>query len=154
ARRSKDRYREVMITSYLQRYCLKNDTIGFFGPVGWARVTPEIAGLDVVPGDQLLARRTTYFEVWAIDKVAGTIAAQGRLLGWLRPRRTRSAALEGNVLHRPRGRPVTLTDAELTILEACDGKRTISEVLLLSAAPDGRALLARLAELGALRLDL
>src|SRR5262249_39032808 len=32
----KDRARELVVASYLQRYCLKNDTIGFFGPVGWA----------------------------------------------------------------------------------------------------------------------
>lgn len=154
ARRSKDRYREVMIASYLQRYCLKNDTIGFYGPVGWASVTPEVAGLGVAPGDRLLARQTTYFEVWAIDKIAAAIATQGRLLGWLRPRRTRSVFLAGNVLHRPHGRPVTLTDAEVAILAACDGSRTISEVLASAGAPEGRGLLTRLGELGALRLDL
>src|SRR5579859_4846071 len=70
ARRSKDRGRELVIASYLQRYCLKNDTIGFFGPVGWAAADPATPGLAVTPGDQLLARRTTYFEVWAIDKIA------------------------------------------------------------------------------------
>ncbi|HEV2253289.1 MAG TPA: lantibiotic dehydratase [Streptosporangiaceae bacterium] len=63
ARRSKQRQRELVIASYLQRYCLKNDTIGFFGPVGWAWVDPGTAGLVVVPGEQLIARRTTYFEV-------------------------------------------------------------------------------------------
>ncbi|MDQ2814645.1 MAG: lantibiotic dehydratase family protein, partial [Actinomycetota bacterium] len=36
SRRSHDRKRELVIANYLQRYCLKNDTIGFFGPVGWA----------------------------------------------------------------------------------------------------------------------
>jgi hypothetical protein len=154
ARRSKDRYREVMIVSYLQRYCLKNDTIGFFGPVGWAFVSPGAAGLDVRPGERLLARRTTYFEVWAVDKVAAVIARQGRLLGWLRPRRTRSVFLDGNVLYRPRGRPVVLTDAELAIVAACDGSRTMSEVLASVGVPDGRVVLTRLAELGALRLDL
>ena len=77
SRRSKDRGRELVVASYLQRYCLKNDTIGFFGPVGWATVDPGTAGLTVVPGEQLIARRTTYFEVWAIDKVAAAIAAAG-----------------------------------------------------------------------------
>ena len=66
----------------------------------------------VVPGEQLLARRTTYFEVWAIDKVAAAIARQGRVLGWLRPRRTRSVFLAGDVLHRPHRPPVVLTDRE------------------------------------------
>jgi hypothetical protein len=129
SRRSQDRKRELLIANYLQRYCLKNDTIGFFGPVGWASAGSGAVGLVVVPGEQLLARRTTYFEVWAIDKVAVAIARQGRELGWLRPRRTRSTLLAGNVLHRPHRRPVTLTDAELRVLLACDGSRTISDVL-------------------------
>ena len=157
ARRSKQRQRELVIANYLQRYCLKNDTIGFFGPVGWASADPGTAGLVVVPGEQLIARRTTYFEVWAIDKVAAAIAGQGRVLGWLRPRRTRSVFLAGNVLHRPHRGPVTLTDAELGVLLACDGRRTISDVLDTAGGPGASAasaVLARLAELGALRLDL
>jgi Lantibiotic dehydratase, N terminus len=154
ARRSKDRSRELVIASYLQRYCLKNDTIGFFGPVGWASADPGTAGLVVVPGEQLLARRTTYFEVWAIDNVAAEIAGQGRALGWLRPRRTRSVFLAGNVLHRPHRKPVTLTDAELRVLLACDGRRTISDVLDSAGGPEARTLLARLVEFGALRMDL
>src|SRR5271170_6072708 len=68
SRRSKDRGRELVIASYLQRYCLKNDTIGLFGPVGWATAGHGPAGLVATPGDQLIARTTTYFEVWAIDR--------------------------------------------------------------------------------------
>src|SRR6185437_129797 len=141
ARRSKVRQRELVIASYLQRYCLKNDTIGFFGPVGWASVGQGTAGLVVTPGERLVARRTTYFEVWAIDKVAAAIAEQGRALGWLRPRRPRSVFLTGNVLHRPHRQPVTLTDAELRIFLACDGRQTISEVLDGADTPDAGALL-------------
>ena len=153
-RRSSQRQRELVIASYLQRYCLKNDTIGFYGPVGWASAGHDGPGLVVVPGEQLLARRTTYFEVWAIDKVAAEIARQGRALGWLRPRRTRSVFLAGNVLHRPHRHSVTLTDAELRILQACDGRRTIGEVIEAAGTPQARSLLTRLAELGALRIDL
>src|ERR1700723_2816670 len=152
SRRSKDRGRELVVASYLQRYCLKNDTIGFFGPVGWARAGYDGPGLLVVPGEQLIARRTTYFEVWAIDKVAATIAGQGRAAGWLRPRPTRSVFLAGNVLHRPYRQPVTLTDAELRILLACDGCRTVGDVLDSGGTPEARGLLARLAVAGALRL--
>jgi lantibiotic biosynthesis dehydratase-like protein len=154
ARHSKQRQRELVIANYLQRYCLKNDTIGFFGPVGWASAAPGTAGLVVAPGERLLTRRTTYFEVWAIDKVAAAIAGQGRALGWLRPRRTRSVFLDGDVLHRPHRKPVTLTGTELRILQACDGRRTLTDLIESAGAPDARAVLARLAELGALRLDL
>lgn len=153
-RRSKQRQRELVIANYLQRYCLKNDTIGFFGPVGWATAGHDGPGLVAVPGEQLLARRTTYFEVWAIDKVAAAITRQGRMKGWLRPRRTRSVFLAGNVLYRPHRQPVTLTGAELQILQACDGRRTITEVVESADVPEARAVLTRLAELGALRLDL
>ncbi|HLK72891.1 MAG TPA: lantibiotic dehydratase, partial [Streptosporangiaceae bacterium] len=154
ARRSKDRKRELVVASYLQRYCLKNDTIGFFGPVGWATAGHDRPGLAVTPGERLIARRTTHFEVWAIDKVAAAIARQGRVLGWLRPLRTRSVFLAGNVLYRPHRQPVTLTDAELKVLLACDGRRTMSDVLDIVGPAKARGLLTRLAELGALRLDL
>jgi hypothetical protein len=154
ARRSKQRQREVVIANYLQRYCLKNDTIGFFGPVGWASAGHGTAGLVVTPGEQLISRRTTYFEVWAIDKVAAAIARQGRALGWLRPRRPGAVFVDGNVLHRPHRKPVTLADAELQILRACDRRRTISDIAEAAGTPEARGLLIRLAELGALRLDL
>jgi hypothetical protein len=154
ARRSKQRQRELVIANYLQRYCLKNDTIGFFGPVGWATAERDTAGLVVMPGEQVIGRRTTYFEVWAIDKVAAAIAGQGRVQGWLRPRRIRSAFLDGNVLRRPYRQPVTLTDVEVQILRACDGRRTITEVVDGAGIPQARGLVTRLAELGALRLDL
>src|SRR5436305_1527333 len=36
-RKTKDRQHESLVASYLQRYCAKNDTIGFFGPVGWSQ---------------------------------------------------------------------------------------------------------------------
>src|SRR5207245_9044309 len=31
-----ERRNEELIANYVQRYCTKNDTIGFFGPIGWA----------------------------------------------------------------------------------------------------------------------
>jgi len=151
---SKVRKREMVVASYLQRYCLKNDTIGFFGPVGWASAGNGATSLVVLPGENLIASRRTSFEVWAIDKIAAEAARQGRSLGWLRPRRPRSVFLAGEELHRPYRPPVTLTSAEREMLLACDGSRTISEVVEAVGHQEGRGLLARLAELGALRLDL
>ena len=46
-RNVRGRNHELAIAGYLQRYCLKNDTIGFFGPVGWSRWAddgPPLAG--------------------------------------------------------------------------------------------------------------
>ncbi|MGH9888643.1 MAG: lantibiotic dehydratase, partial [bacterium] len=69
------RKNERLIASYLQRYCVKNDTIGFFGPVGWARFVDRTGdgdgdgtgeadggGFAQRPGPDLIAERTVYFE--------------------------------------------------------------------------------------------
>ena len=58
---SQTRKNERLIASYLQRYCVKNDTIGFFGPVGWTRFV-DSGGFMQRPGASLLAERTVYYE--------------------------------------------------------------------------------------------
>src|SRR5271163_4314138 len=63
---SKHRQHEELVASYLHRYCVKNDTIGFFGPVGWARFEEHGRALHAKPGEGLLAARCVYFEQWAI----------------------------------------------------------------------------------------
>jgi Lantibiotic dehydratase, N terminus len=147
------RKRELVVGSYLQRYCLKNETIGFFGPVGWASVTADRDELVVAPGTRLLAKRTTYFEVWAIDQVARVIAERGDVSGRLRPRRDPAVQLAGNRLLRPRHKPVVLSAGQLRMLICCDGQRTVSE-LLAGPEPDAVALLAELTDLGAVSIDL
>jgi hypothetical protein len=41
AKPSKARQREEIVASYWQRYCAKNDTIGFFGPLAWGLIETE-----------------------------------------------------------------------------------------------------------------
>jgi hypothetical protein len=62
------RRREEVVASYWQRYCAKNDTIGFFGPLAWGRVEdgPAIA----VRAGALVAQRVVHLEVWAIEALA------------------------------------------------------------------------------------
>ena len=38
---SRARGREEIVASYWQRYCGKNDTIGFFGPLAWGRIEDD-----------------------------------------------------------------------------------------------------------------
>jgi hypothetical protein len=152
-RNVKGRKRELMITAYLQRYALKNDTIGFFGPVGWASLCAAGDAVALTPGHSLLGRRTTYFETWAIDRVGQVIVGLQDVFGWLRPRRDPSVLLVGNHLHRSRRKPVALSAAQFRMLMRCDGRRTVNELL---ATPESDALagLTELRDLGALRIDL
>lgn len=119
---SKTRQKEATVASYLQRYCLKNDTIGFFGPVGWGRFVdgPRCA---LEPGPALLERRTVYWEHWAIAALASRLAEDPDLQPHLAPRRMPSLRVEGRTLHHPVERRSELPLVHARLLEACDGER-------------------------------
>lgn len=128
ARGSKQRQIEELIANYLQRYCVKNDTIGFFGPVGWARLTPEGEAFVVRPGLDLLAERTVYLEVWCLDVLAEALARNESLRVWVAPRRMSFVALDGNTLHLPSKAPLKLPAEHAAVLQACDGERSAKEI--------------------------
>src|ERR1019366_1775619 len=153
-RNVRGRYHELTITAYLQRYCLKNDTVGFFGPVGWARIVDDETGLSVVARLEPLARRTTYFEGWGIDAVAEVLAARPDVWPWLRPRVARSAAISGSGLPLPLLPPIAVSPEDLGVLRQCDGTRTVREIV--GDPPDPRVLsiLLRLRDSGAVLIGL
>lgn len=127
-RRSQQRKHEALVASYLQRYCTKNDTIGFFGPVGWAKVVDANPGLRVIPGARLLASRDVYFEVWGIDALAEVIAQDERIKKWLAPRRRHDVSLQGRALHLPSGQIVALSRVQAQLLDACDGDKSAVQI--------------------------
>ena len=66
---SRQRQREEAVASYWQRYCAKNDTIGFFGPLAWGRAADNGPAIDVSCGP-LVSESTVHFEAWAILALA------------------------------------------------------------------------------------
>ncbi|HEX6501138.1 MAG TPA: lantibiotic dehydratase [Micromonosporaceae bacterium] len=153
-RNSRGRNHELAIATYLQRYCLKNDSVGFFGPIGWARFETDDAGVRVVPGPDLVCRRTTYFEDWAISAIADVIASRAEVWPWLRPRVAPSATVSGRVVRLPFRKPLTLSVAEARVLGQCDGRRTVRDIAGDPPDPATVAALLRLREWGAVRIDL
>jgi hypothetical protein len=144
-RNVRGRLHESVVVRYLQRYALKNDTIGFFGPVGWVTLAPEEPGLTVTAGQALVRARTTHFEVWAIDELARALASRPDLAGWLVPRPALAVTVRAGVLNRPLGPPVALTGAEAAVFAQCDGRRTVREVTGTPAGGDGPGELAAMA---------
>ncbi|MGZ3459809.1 MAG: lantibiotic dehydratase, partial [Archangium sp.] len=118
---SKTREYERLITRYVQRYCAKNDTIGFFGPMGWATVTASVEALSVRPGHSLLRERNVYLEHWCVDAVAEALGHDPELRPLLAPRRMPSIRLEGATLHYGIGKTVPVSPAVRRTLELCDG---------------------------------
>jgi lantibiotic biosynthesis dehydratase-like protein len=143
-RNAQHRQHEALVASYLQRYCAKNDTIGFFGPVSWSQLDDQ-AGLRITPATagRNLAARVTYLEGWAVRAVLAD--HDTALRPWLVPRRMPFAGLDGGFLRPPLAPAVSLSAAEAAILRASDGIRDASEVAALVLA-DPRAGLTGIAE--------
>jgi len=128
ARGSKQRQHEELIASYMQRYCVKNDTIGFFGPVGWAQIASDGPAVAVVPGVELLAERNVYLEIWGIDALAAVMAKNRAIYPWVAPRRDPLIYLDGTTLYMPKGAPLKLSAVQAAIMQACDGQHTAKEL--------------------------
>ena len=69
---ARQRRREDVVASYLQRYCAKNDTIGFFGPLAWGRFAEEGPAVDVRAAG-LVRECVVHLEVWAVEALAQAV---------------------------------------------------------------------------------
>lgn len=124
---------EELVASYLQRYCVKNDTIGFFGPVGWATWDESRCGAEVHLAAHRLSARTVYFEDWAMQALADRLSADKRLRPWMVPTLAPYVLLDGERLRFPGNAVVALTRQQATLLEACRNGATaglIADALL------------------------
>ena len=126
-RNSKQRQYEQLISNYAQRYCAKNDTIGFFGPVGWARIDGHEPSITTTTGSEFLAQRTVYFESWCIDALVDTLNERG-IRRWVAPRLNPTMRVEGASLMRSQMPPLPLSAHDASLLAACDGERTAADL--------------------------
>lgn len=136
----KVRQNEALVASYLQRYCLRNETIGFFGPVGWARWEGGGPALTLHTPGELVEKRTTYFEYWCIDALASHLAGDEELKPLLRPRRLPTVRLEGTRLHHSLNRVTQLPGVFARTLEACDGERSAEQLAAALCADESLGL--------------
>jgi hypothetical protein len=124
--RQKRRFREDTIARYWQRYCGKNDTIGFFGPATWVRLDPDGPAVSVRGGDKLVKDRATSFEFWLLETYAQHLAADPLVRPWLPAGLHPDLTLDGCRVLRPGEPPVELTEAEADLLRRCDGRTAMA----------------------------
>ena len=122
------RKHEEMAASYLQRYCLKNETIGFFGPIGWANLSSDARGVQAKPGPELLAERNLYFEVWCIDRLAKSLDKIDGMKWWVAPRFAPLVTIDGSSLHLPLRSSIKLSAEQEAIIRACDGQKNPKDI--------------------------
>jgi len=127
-RKSHQKQHEELVASYLQRYSVKNDTIGFLGPVGWGDLVDEGDVLLARPGPDLLAKRTVYFEVWPIEAVCASILQEPAIYPWLAPFRVPFLHVDGpRIVHSLYG-PLRLTEEESAVVHACNGEAIAKDI--------------------------
>lgn len=122
------RKNEQFVAGYLQRYCAKNESIGFFGPRGWGKWTDDGPPLIQRPGASLVTARSTHFEYWTINTLARVLSRNTRLRPWLQPRLNPRVRIEGDVLIDARGNRRTMRPLSKHVAAACDGEASAVEI--------------------------
>jgi hypothetical protein len=123
---SRQRGRQSLVAGYLQRYCVKNDSIGFFGPVGWGTFSDE--SFSVTQAENFLARRRVYFEHWPMEALASEIGSDPSIIESLCPRLLPNVRVEGEVVTYGASKSVEVPTLVADVLRCCDGSRTARSI--------------------------
>ena len=146
-RNSSRRQKETGVARYWSRYCAKNDTIGFFGPVCWVRVGETSdrdaaaesnvpVGVTARPGKALIRRRMVGLERWALVAYADRLAADPETRVWLPAKLSAPISVVGRTLRHPTRGDLTLSRPEAATVSRCDGRRAVDIARDVVADPD------------------
>ena len=128
---------------YLQRFCAKNETCSFFGPIAWGSVdAASPAALQLGKADpraEWLLERRVSIEHWVVDRLCQAVNRTPSLSDVLPLRPDPRCDLDGDVLRYPLGKQVKLSaDAAKFMQMALD--RT-SDARLHAAKPGAARLI-------------
>lgn len=158
SRTSRRRMQERLALSYIQRYAARNESIGFFGPVGWGTFAGTGPPIALVPGAALVAARFIEFEPWLIHGLADRLSRVAELRPWFTPRLDPFLRLADGKLYGPDGRAVGLRPDVYRLLTGCDGACSARDIAAeLAGDPDSgfaseKDVFAALAELARRRV--
>lgn len=123
------------LASYRARYCAKNDSIGFFGPVAWGTWR---SGATTIGALTPAVRGGLFFELWAVQALGRALVERYALDEWTVPRRGAAVALGPDGVHLADGSFRQLSALQQQIVAAVDGLRTLADVTA-ACAESGRA---------------
>ncbi len=127
-RNERRRHREEAIAKYWQRYCGKNDSVGFFGPFSWASCTDAPEPVRAVPGPEVVRRQEVSFERWALVALARAIESDPATRPWLPVALQPHLTLDGSTLLDPTADPRELSAGAVSVLVHCDGRTSAQRV--------------------------
>ena len=120
-------YRMGVLAKYAQRYCAKNDSIGFFGPVGWAQLDAGQGRELRVAGTGAIRSSEASLEVWAVRALASALADDPRVKPHLPLRLNPAVGVVGDQAVRPFRPPMPLSRDQLAVLERVRGGATAGD---------------------------
>jgi hypothetical protein len=132
---SKRRRREAVVANYWQRYCAKNDMIGFFGPLAWGRIRDDGPAI-VTRSRGLIAQREVHFETWCMDALARHMEPAIRVPLRLHPEREVRAQIERLADAAARERALEALDRLEAARQAVAAARSDNVVPALDAFDD------------------
>jgi hypothetical protein len=137
----KQRQATEFVGLLIQRYAVKNDTSGFFGPSGWLEVSEGPWCARAEPSADLTARREVYFETWTLDALTELFDRTPQLKSWACPRVRTDVWLGPDGPYVAALGRVDLSADERLVLAACDGATSARALArrLAGAAPGLRS---------------
>ena len=145
---SRDRQLARTLASYRTRYCAKNDSIGYYGPLAWAEWTDGDTCLGQFVRPQ---RGEALLELWAVRAVADALIGRHQLADYVVPHLAPVIGVAGRDCYIYDGSRLTLTGLKQRVVAACNGFRTVADVIAECAAPgDARRVAGVLRQLQAI----
>lgn len=112
---------------YLQRFCAKNETQSFFGPINYGYLVPhQTENVRIRRVATPLQYRVTFPSQWLAESLATKISAEPELHPFLRPRRSTICLLRDHRLYFPTtGKYLILEKLTAQLFALADGHRTV-----------------------------
>ena len=108
------------VVAFVQRFCTKNETTSFFGPINYGRVDERQPGDVLVrwSGPAVLRQRRAHVAYWIMQQLVRTISSDPEIVGWL--------VLRAKTFARPpRGLVGSDQDLLARLLQIVDGHRSL-----------------------------
>lgn len=139
--------REDLLIRYWQRYCSKNETVGFFGPVTWVGLDPAVEATEVEVGEQLTRWRGVFFEDWLLEAFGGHLAVDPVVRPHLPVTLLPHVSVVDGEARRPGEPAVAVAGVSADALPLCDGRSATAVASTLAGRATTDEVLAALLDL-------
>lgn len=131
-RPAKIRHLERRFYSYLQRFCMKNDTTSFFGPIDYGWIDPDASSSLLIQQEPQMpvAKRWTRMSYWSVQALAQCIARDECVQPYLIPRLQDGCTLlpDNTLFIAVKNQRLSLSQEFVALLRRIDGRQRLVDI--------------------------